>query len=144
MRTGTQESVTVDLCYAWQTFGRSPGFVLAAVLGCGLAIGAVTTVFAVIDATLLRPLPYSESNRLVVVSDQLRTLGFSRFPVTMRNFLHYRNEPVFVQVEAWRPNAVILRQGEAAERAQSAHATAGLLSLLGGEGLAIGRWFIEG
>jgi predicted permease len=118
--------------------------VLAAVLGCGLAIGAVTTVFAVIDAALLRPLPYSESNRLVVVSDQLRNLGFSRFPVTMRNFLHYRNEPVFVQVEAWRPNAVILRQGEAAERVQSARATAGLLSLIKGEGLAIGRWFTEG
>jgi putative ABC transport system permease protein len=138
-----QASVTADLRFALRTLGRSPGFVLAAVLGCGLAIGAVTTVFAIIDAALLRPLPYGEPGRLVVVWDQLRTLGFSRFPVTMTNYLHYRGEPVFAQVEAWRPNAVMLRQGEATERVPAARATSGLLPLLEGESLAIGRWFNE-
>jgi len=136
-----------DAVYAWRALRRSPGFLLAAVVGSGLAIGAVTAVFSVVDAALLRPLPYPDSERLVVVWDQLRTLGFTRFPVSIPNLLDYRRERVFERIEAWTPGSVTVRMGERARRLEAGRATAGLLALLGallGDRPVLGRWFVEG
>jgi len=58
-------SIMQDLRYAMRQLRRSPGFAVTAILTIALGIGAATAVFSVIDATLLRPLPYANQDRLV-------------------------------------------------------------------------------
>jgi putative ABC transport system permease protein len=54
-----------DLRFALRTFRRSPGLIAAAVPATALGVGANTAIFSVIQAVLLRPLPYRDSARLV-------------------------------------------------------------------------------
>jgi len=59
------DHLTHDLRYGWRTLFRSPGYALAAVLTLGLGIGVNTAMFSVINGTLLHPLPYRDSGRLI-------------------------------------------------------------------------------
>ncbi len=61
------EDLRRDLVYAARTFRRSPGFAAIAVLTLALGIGATTAIYSVVDAILLRPLPFANSDRLVRV-----------------------------------------------------------------------------
>jgi hypothetical protein len=54
-----------DLAYAWRQLARSRGFTAAAVLTLALGIGATTAIFSVVDAVVLRPLPFDEPSRVV-------------------------------------------------------------------------------
>jgi len=56
-----------DISYAIRTFLKSPGFTVAAVLSLLIGIGANTTIFSVTSALLLRPLPYRDADRLVIL-----------------------------------------------------------------------------
>src|SRR6187551_3184044 len=57
------------LAHAFRSLLRQPGFTIVAVLTLGLGIGASTAIFTVVDAVVLQPLPFPDSNRVVVVQE---------------------------------------------------------------------------
>src|SRR5262245_57343216 len=63
-----------DFKYALRAFARTPGFTLVAGLTLALGIGATTAVFSVVNAVLLRPLPFTAADRLVVSRGSLADL----------------------------------------------------------------------
>jgi putative ABC transport system permease protein len=91
-----------DLRYALRGLARSPGFAFAAILTLALGVGAVTSIFSVADAVLLRPLPYPQSDRLVLAWAQLRTFNFDRFPLRFDAFTNYSGQSVFESTAAIR------------------------------------------
>ncbi len=79
-----------DLHYAFRTFVRNPGFALLAILTIAVAVGANTAVFSVVNAVLLRPLPYPQADGLVLVSQGSRQTKQSSGDATPANFLDWR------------------------------------------------------
>jgi putative ABC transport system permease protein len=69
-RATTLDNLAQDLRFAWRTLHRSPGFALVTVGTLALAIGATTALFTVVNTVLLRPLPFPEPERLVMVFER--------------------------------------------------------------------------
>jgi hypothetical protein len=66
-----------DLRHGSRMLIKKPGFTLIAVITLGLGIGAVTAIFSVVDAVLLRPLPYKDPERIALVEQSQPNLGWS-------------------------------------------------------------------
>ncbi len=77
-----------DLRYALRTLAKSPGFTAVAVATLALGIGASTAIFSLVDAVLLRPLPYPQSERLMLVWDAQPAYGDA--PASWLEFLEWR------------------------------------------------------
>jgi len=65
-------TLLLDLKFAFRQLRKSPGFTATAVLMLAFGIGATTAIFSIVEGVLLRPLPFPESNRLVVLADRLQ------------------------------------------------------------------------
>jgi putative ABC transport system permease protein len=84
------ENTLHDLRFAWRGLFRSPGFSLVVLLTLALGIGANTAVFSVVDAVLLKPLPYPSGERLVRLAESSQKLeGFS---VSWLNYQNWRRD----------------------------------------------------
>ena len=101
-------SILQDLRYALRTLVRTPGFALVAILTLALGIGANTAIFTVVNALLLKPLPYANPDRLVMVWQDFRARGGPADEwATPGNYVDWSNQKdLFEQVaviSGWRP-----------------------------------------
>jgi putative ABC transport system permease protein len=127
------DSLWQDLRYAIRNLGKNPGFTLLVLLTLALGIGANSAIFSVVDAVLLRPLPYREAERLVSIaeSDQANSWA-SRNAVAPGNFLDWREQnQVFEQMGAVSLPGYNLTGTDRPERLLGAATSAGMLHMLG-------------
>jgi len=132
-----------DLHYAFRTFVRNPGFALLAILTIAVGVGANTAVFSVVNAVLLRPLPYPQADGLVLVSQGSRQTKQSSGDATPANFLDWRaRSRSFAGLAAFREAGPTLAIGNSPERMSGAMVTANFFDVLGVKP-ALGRAFID-
>jgi putative ABC transport system permease protein len=81
-----------DFRYALRTIRRTPLFSLTVMMTVALAIAACTAMFSVVNAVLLRPLPFAEPNRLVQVAEKNDRLNIPNFGASVLNFVSWRDE----------------------------------------------------
>jgi putative ABC transport system permease protein len=80
----------IDARYALRLLGRKPGFTAASLVTLALGIGMTTAIFSVLQAVLLRPVPFPEPERLVMMWETDRNSGTMREPASIPDFVDYR------------------------------------------------------
>jgi len=137
------ETLAQDLRYGLRMLARSPGFTAVAVITLALGIGANTAIFSVVNAVLLRPLPFSEPERLMMVWNKgVEAAGGDRTPLAVADLLDWRSQnQSFESVDAFQYSFYNYTGGETPERILSARVTAGFFTTLGVQP-ALGRTFL--
>jgi len=79
-----------DIRYGFRSLLRNPGFAIIAALSLGLGIGANTAIFSLINTVLLRPLPYLEPERLVMVWEDASFAGFPQNTPAPANYADWK------------------------------------------------------
>src|SRR3989440_11588715 len=94
-----------DIRYALRMLAKSPAFAFVAILTLGLAIGANTAIFSVVNAVLLRPLPFPHSEQLVTLWERNPKQGYEQNPPAAGNFVDWRDQNrVFAQMAIYAPS----------------------------------------
>src|SRR6202166_2940423 len=128
-----------DLKHGLRVLLKTPGFTAAAIIVLALGIGANTAIFSVVNGVLLRPLPFRDPSRLVLIAEK------SSFPIistSYENYLDWRDQShSFESMEATRGSSITLPGAGEPERLNVRMATAGLFSMLG-INAQIGRTFL--
>ena len=140
---GWVERLTQDMRLALRMIRRNPGFALAAIGTLALGIGATTAVFSVVNAVLIRPLPYPDPDRLVgiwhVAQFQAVTSRNVRLSSTM--YLSYReHNETFAEFGLWHTGAASVTGIGEPEQVRTIVVTHETLPAIGVRP-AIGRWF---
>jgi len=131
-----------DVRYALRQLRKSPGFTSAAVLMLALGIGANAAIFTMVNAALLRPLPYMEAERLLMVWEQNPHRGWLENVVSAANFLDWKKQnDVFTDMAAFESNFFNLSGGNKPEEIAGERVTTNLFSVLGVRPLR-GRLFL--
>ena len=130
-----------DLRYGWRSLIKTPGFTSIAVIMLALGIGACTAVFSVVDALLLRPLPFKDPDRLMLVQESFPKLLEPAVNLSGAEFLDYRDRNrVFSQTAGLADFKANLTAYNTSERVQGARVSASFFPLLG-VAPALGRNF---
>jgi putative ABC transport system permease protein len=136
---GMLESIWQDLRFAVRTLRKNPAFSIVAVLTLALGIGANTAIFSVVNTVLLKPLPFKDSNRLVIVWETNQQKGQQRDQVSSGNFADWQNQNQSFEDSAayfnWTNNLTGL---DYPERLKSALVTGSFFQTLG-VNAALGR-----
>jgi predicted permease len=140
---GWFERLTQDVRLALRMIRRNPGFALAAVGTLALGIGATTAVFSVVNAVLIRPLPYPDPDRLVGVwhSAQFQAITSNNVRLSSTMYLSYReHNETFAEFGLWHPAAANVTGLGEPEQVRTIVVTYETLPAIGVRP-AIGRWF---
>jgi putative ABC transport system permease protein len=127
-------SLLQDLGYGWRMLAKRPGFTLTVILCLALGIGANTATFSVVNAVLLRPLPYPDPDRLVMVREVYRAAGEeSESTASAASFLAWKERGrLFADLAAIVHRNYSLTGGDGApEHLQGARVSPSLFALLG-------------
>ena len=120
-----------DLRLGLRRWLKKPAFTLASTLILALSIGATTAIFSVIDAVLLRPLPYQSADRLVVVREINPAVPGGREGVSPGNFLDLKNASAALDgMTAWYETALTLRTDRDAEQLKCAQVSVEFFNVL--------------
>ena len=121
-----------DLQFASRQLIKQPGFTFIAVLTLALAIGATTAVLSLVNALLVRPLPYREPQQLVLLLQHFKSQNLERIPVSPPEFKDYETRArSFEKLGAFGYTNFNLAGEDRPERITGATVTAGVLPLLG-------------
>jgi putative ABC transport system permease protein len=134
-------SIPHDLRLAFRQLRHAPGFTLVVVLTLALGIGATTAIFSLVEAVLLRPLPFSQPDRLVLLGDHIG--GSQNTPVTAREIGTYsKASSAFSSMGGYIMLRYELSGSKTAEEIRAARFTAGVFSTLGIQPI-LGRVFTK-
>src|SRR5579864_7769105 len=136
-------SLVSDLRYALRLLRQAPGFTLVALCALALGIGANTAIFSTLSAVILRPLPYADPDRVVMVFEDASSIGFAHNTPAPANYFDWREQNhVFADVAATRTRTRAVTGDGAAEQLLGYQATANFFPVLG-VAPVIGRTFTE-
>jgi predicted permease len=130
-----------DFAYALRMLAKSPGFTLAAILSLAIGIGANTSIFSIINALLLRPLPYRDADRLVILWNRSPGLNITEDWFSTAQYFdiktgHHGLEQVAIAIGG---NYNLTSKGEP-ERVGTIRVSSNLLPMLG-QAATVGRIF---
>ena len=130
------EQIRQDIGYAFRMLRRSPGFATVVVLTLGVGIGATAAIYAVVDRVLLQPLPFTDSDRLVRVVENVprRQAGLRPFQrgVTYPQFLEWRaRTTTLADMAAIGPSVALVKTADGSVRLWGTSISAGAFASLG-------------
>ncbi len=135
-----------DIRYGLRMLTKSPGFTLVALLTLALGIGVNTAIFTVVNAVLLRDMPYPDSGQLMQIFHSYPSINLPRASVSAPGFLEYqRSTKSYDNMGAYTSYRAPqnLTGGDTPERVRCILASAGFFPTLGVQP-ALGRWFLPG
>src|SRR5207248_1985638 len=136
------ETVLRDLAHGARSLRRRPAFTLAAGLSLALGIGLTTAIFTVLNAAVLRSLPYAEAERLIWITEILKKNSTDEVTVTA-HFLEWRRQnQTFVDLAGYNYQTRNLTGLDEPMQLRTAKASASLLPLLGVQP-GLGRNFLK-
>src|SRR5215475_14156112 len=122
-----EEEMFQDLRYGARTLLRQRAFTVAAVMALALGIGANTAVFSVVNAVLLRPLPYQNSGRMALIWGNFMTFSMERLRARAAEYVDYRDQTQsFETVAAFSTDDFNFTGGDRPDRIAGARVTANL------------------
>jgi len=137
-------SVWQDLSYGFRMLLKSPGFTAVAILTLALGIGADTAIFSIVDAVLLRPLPFKNPSRLVMLWEGIPEMGFPKITASAPDIMFYeRAQKSFDSISTFQNEALDISGGAGEpEIIGAARVSASMFPMLGVSPL-IGRTYTE-
>ena len=130
-----------DVRFGLRLLWKRPGFTAVALAVLALGVGANTAIFSVVNAVLLRPLPYPESERVVRVYTTDAKRNIRKYPTSYLNFADWRERSgAFEHVAAHASTGAAVNFGDTPESVEGVYASADLFPLLG-VSPALGRTF---
>ncbi len=119
-----------DLRFTLRQLRKNPGFGLTAVLMLALGIGASVAIFAFVDAALIKPLPYVNSNRLMDVMES--TVNFPRNNISYQDYVDWkRMNTVFSSLDVYSMTGYLLRSGSGTVPVEGTRVSSGFFRTLG-------------
>src|SRR5712664_2074409 len=138
------EEFFIDIRFGIRILRKNPGFTAVAVLTLALGIGANTAVFGVMNAVLLRPLPFKQPSRLMMLFEGIPKLGFPKMGFSAPDFAVFeRAQKSFESVGAYQNKYFNISGEREPERLMAARISSSVFPMLGAEPM-LGRTFTIG
>src|SRR6266481_1062890 len=136
-------NLLANVQYTFRQITKTPGFFVVAIAALALGIGANTAVFSAVEAVLLKPLPFAQPDRLVVVWEDASFIGFAFNTPAPANYVDWRAQNrVFTDMAATRYTTASLTGDGQPEQLSGRRVTPNFFDVLGVQP-AVGRPFTE-